>query len=215
MVLTEDQKAEIRDYIETVPKYIETYNELYDHILNSFEDRKVNFSLKEVSNILDKDFGGFSQVVEQEKVYHREVGKKYNKNFRIQFLDTLKWFGIFPLAFCLVIYFSSQSTAFNIKPMLLATLILFMGTAIFGYTKIVINRFRYTKYSVLDSYLASQCSLGLAVLVLILNVFLNENVFSLGENGRLIVMLSLYFFCSIYIRTFIKIYRQHIKIFPQ
>lgn len=212
MLLTTEQKAEIKDYIIGVPKYRETYNELYDHIVNSIEDSEVAFSIDEVINIVNRDFGGFSEVVYQEEIYHKELGKKYNKHFRVQFIDTFKWYGIFPLAFCLMIYFSNKSTVFNIKPMLFATTICFVAVAIIGLSRIMINRVKYSKYSILDNYLGLEYSFGLAGANMFLQIFISRNFFELSDNSKLIAMLTLYFFCMIYVRTFIKFYKQKFKI---
>ncbi len=212
MLLTDEQKSEIKHYIITVPKYRETYNELYDHILNSFEDSEAVFSLDEVAGVVNNDFGGFSEIVEQEKIYHKELGKKYNKHFRLQFVDTLKWPGLLVFAFCLLIYFGTQTTPFNIKPMLFGTTICFVTAAILGFSTIIINRIRYSKYSILDNYLGLEYSFGLAVMNVFLQVFISRNLFGLSENSKLIAMLMLYFFCSVYIRTLFKIYKRKFKI---
>ncbi|MES2653887.1 MAG: hypothetical protein V4663_19265 [Bacteroidota bacterium] len=212
MLLTEKQKTEIKDYIIGVPKYRETYNELYDHIVNSLEDSEVAFSIDEVVNVVNRDFGGFSEVVYQEEIYHKEISKKYNRYFRAQFVDTLKWYGIFPLAFCLMIYFSNGSSVFNTKPMLLATVISCMGVAVLAFVKIFINRIKYSKFSILDNYLALDCSFGLGGIGLFLQAMLKENIFNLDDNGKLIATLTLHFICVIYVRTFMKIYKAKFKI---
>ena len=105
MELTQEQKIEISDYIVTVPKYRETYNELYDHILNALEDSEASFSIEEVLNVVNNDFGGFHEIVYQEKIYEKEVSNKYSKQFRQEMVNTFKWPAIFSnlgvLALCL------------------------------------------------------------------------------------------------------------------
>ena len=212
MVLTEEQKKEIREYIVTVPKFRETYNELYDHILNALEDSNTVFSIEEVIAIVDRDFGGFNEIVYQEKIYQKEIGKKYNKHFRSLFIDTLKWPGVLIFAFCALIYFSSKTTPFNTKPLLVASIICSITVAILGYATIVVNRIKHAKYSILDGYLGLECSSGLAVINVFLHSVLNENVFNLSNEGKLIAMLALHFFCVIYVRTFIKTFKTKFKI---
>jgi hypothetical protein len=212
MRLTEEQKAEIRDYIVTVPKFRETYNELYDHILNALEDSETTFSIDEVIAVVNRDFGGFNEIVYQEKIYQKEIGKKYNLYFRSQFLETLRWYGIWPFLFCAIIFYGSQTKPFNIKYMLLGTIICFVCVAVVGFAKIVINRVRYSKYSILDSYLGLECSFGIAVVNTFLHLVLKEDIFNLSDNGKLIAMLSIYFFCVIYVRTFLKTYKTKFKI---
>ena len=95
MKLTEKQKQEIRNYIINVPKFRETYNELYDHIINSLEDCGEVFSINEVIVIINRDFGGFSEKVNQEKNYQIELSKQYNRAFRMEMVNTFKWPSIF------------------------------------------------------------------------------------------------------------------------
>lgn len=217
MVLTEEQKAEIRDYIVTVPKYRETYNELYDHILNSLEDREVVFSIDEVINIVNRDFGGFSEIVSQEKSYQKELSKQYNKVFRMEMVNTFKWPRILSnlcvLALCLILYYNGKGLLFNMKPLILSSIVCCILVAAFGFTKILKNRYKHSKYSILDNYFGYSCSFGFIMVNGIFGNFLSKsNLFEINVNAKLIIALSLFFFSSVYVRAFIKFYNQKIKI---
>ena len=215
MELTEEQKIEISNYIVTVPKYRETYNELYDHILNALADNETSFSIEEVIKVVNNDFGGFSEIVYQEKIYEKELSNKYSKQFRQEMVNTFKWPGIFSnlgvLALCLLIYYSSKTHPFNIKPALAVIYVCFVGAGIFAYAKIMINRYKYSKFSILDNYIYLECMFFISMPSVFLSIA-KGYIFEISDNGKLIVMLSLFFFCSIYVRTFIKFYKEKFKI---
>lgn len=212
MELTEEQKAEIQGYIVTVPVYRETYNELYDHILNALADQEGIYHIDEVLKVVDNDFGGFNKVVEQEEIYHKEIGKKFNKQFRLQFFDTLKWQGIGLLIVCLILYYSNKTSPFYIKPMVSASTICLMSVTIFGYARIIVNAVRFSKYSILDGHLGYACSFGLSTTNLFLGGFINGHILELSDNNKLIAILILFSFASIYAITFIKFYARKFKI---
>lgn len=212
MLLSEEQKAEIRGFIITATKYRETYNELYDHILNSLADQEGTFHINDVLRIVNDDFGGFKEIVEQEGIYHKELGKKFNKQFQLQFIDTLKWQGIGLLIICLMIYYSNKTSPFNIKPMVSASTICLMSVTLFGYARIIVNVVRFSKYSILDGHVGYICSFGFSITNLFLHGFINGRLFELSDNNRLIAVLILFSVASIYARTFIKFYKQKFKI---
>lgn len=206
MILTEEQKKEIQGYIITVPKYRETYNELYDHILNSLADQKGPFHINLVLKIVNDDFGGFKQIVDQEELYHKQMGKKFNKQFLMLFMDTLKWQGIGVFIICLMYYYSKQAIPVNIKVLLDASKIGLMLVMLVGYTRIVVNIVRFSKLSILDGHVAYTCSFGYFSFNLFINRIVDGKIFELTDNSKLIVMLIVFSIVSIYLRTFFKIY---------
>jgi hypothetical protein len=214
MQLTKEQKIEISDYIVSVAKYRETYDELYDHILNSLTDNENPFSLSEVDKIVNNEFGGFSEVVYQEKIYQAALGKKYHKHFRMQFIESIKWPGPLLFVFSLAIYYSSKTTPFNTKYMFAGISLSFSAIAVFVFGVMIFNRIKYSKYSIWDSHLGLECCFGMGMMNSIMYWCVNGNFFGLNDNNRLIVMLILFSFCSIYIRTFINFYKKKSQILP-
>lgn len=217
MELTEEQKAEIKNYIIDVPKYRETYNELYDHILNSLKDNDGSYSIDAVNVIINNDFGGFSEIVEQEKIYQKEIGKKYNLYFRSEMLHTFQWPGIVNnlslLVLCLLIYYGNKGGSYNIKPMFFASTICVTGVALFGYFKIIVNKLKWSKYSILDNCMGFECSFGFIVMNGFLQVLFGKPIwFEVSDHGKLIITLCLFFFCSLYVRTFVKFYNKKFKV---
>ncbi len=206
MNLTVEQKKEIQGYIIAVPKYRETYNELYDHILNSLADQKGTFQIDLVLKIVNDDFGGFNEIAEQEEIYHKQIGKKFYRQFRQCFVDTLKWQGVAVIIICAIIYYGNKTTPFDIKPMVKASTICLMLVTMFGYARIIVNVIRFSKLSILDGHLGYASSFGLCITNLFLGGFINGHILELSDNNKLIAVLVLFSFASIYARTFIKIY---------
>lgn len=212
MRLSEEQKTEIKEYIVTVPRFRETFNELYDHLLNSIENNDVEYSIDEVNRIVNLDFGGFSEIVNQEKRYQAELSKKYNKHFRQEILNTFKWPSILSnlcmLALCLLIYFNTNASTFNMKPLLMGIIICVFSIAIFGFFRIISNRIRYTKYSILDNYFGYACSFGVIMTNVFIHSFNKENSWGISDQTRLLILLFLFFFCAVYVRSYFSFYNK-------
>jgi hypothetical protein len=206
MNLTEEQKKEIQGYIITVPKYRETYNELYDHILTSLADQEGPFHINLVLKIVNDDFGGFKQIVDQEELYHKQIGKKFNKQFLLLFVDTLKWRGIVLFILCLMFYYSDKTTPVNVKLLLEASKNSLMLVMLVGYARIVVNIIRFSKLSILDGHVSFTSSFGYFSFNLFITRIVNGQVFELSDNSKLMVVLIVFSFVSIYLRTFFKIY---------
>lgn len=215
MKLTEEQKIEIRNFLTPI-KYRETYDELYDHILNLLADKEGSYNINEVVLILNNDFGGYVEICKQEKLHRKDLGKKYRKQFRQEMLNTFKWPGILAnlcvLALCGLIYYSCDGMPFNKKFMCYAITGCAIGVAVFGYSKILIDRY---KYSIMDNYFGNSCLWRLLPIMNFCNIVINSNpgrTTEINENWRILLLLSLFFFGSIYVRAFIKLYTSKYKI---
>lgn len=219
MDLTQEQKEEIKAYIIDVPRYRETYNELYDHILNSLKDNTGSYSVNEVIDVVNNDFGGFQAIVRQEKIYQKQLNKRYNRLFLLEMLNTFKWPGIINnlcfAALCLMLYNYNKNISANLKFVLLSSVICFVIVLVFGYAKIYINKRKHLKYSILDNYTGYECSFGVIMMNFVLHTFIGKaNWFGLSESGKSVAILFLFFFCNVYVRAFIKFYNQKFKVLP-
>ena len=217
MKLTEIEKEEAKNWIISVPKYRETYNELYDHILNSLKDMDGTFSTDIVDEIVLKDFGGYQAVVTEEKLYQISSGKQYNKIFRNEFINTFKWprniGNVIILVLCIILYYNFETTYFTIKAILLSALICFVSVAIFGFSKIILNKRKYFKYSILDNYLAYTSTFGLIMTNWLMGSFISKHSFlDINSDTKLIITLFLFFFSSVYVRAFINFYNQKLTV---
>ncbi|WP_316803889.1 hypothetical protein [Pedobacter nototheniae] len=217
MVLTAQQIQEIKDYIFDAVKYRETYHEVYDHMLNALADVQEPYSLELVAEIINIDFGSFKEIKKQEALYQQQVNKKYARLFLSELATTFKWPGILSnltiLALCTCIYYSSKTAPFNMKPMIIAIFLCSIVVAFYVYSKILLGKRKEQKYSITDNSLGSLASVGLFMGNFVLYWFLTkDSLIDLSQNSKVITMLVLFFFCSMYVRTFITFYNQKIKI---
>ncbi|RZK42051.1 MAG: hypothetical protein EOO90_09055 [Pedobacter sp.] len=216
MKLTDGEKLEIRAHISVV-RFRETFNELYDHIVNSFESNDVAFSIAEVDRIVKTDFNGFGEIVEQEDIFQKQLNKGYNKRFWQEMLSTFRWPQLggnaLILALCILIYHNTESFS-SLKPMLNAVVILVYIIALFGFLQIIRNNYKHLKGSIRDNYFAYACSFGVLLVNPGMHALNKNNSFGISDDTRLLILLSIFFFTSIYVRVFFKFYSQKVKVLP-
>lgn len=217
MKLTLAQKKEISDYIINIPKFRETYNELYDHILNSLENNEEKFSLDAVDRIVDADFYGYYEITHQEKNLQKQLNRKYNRLFLLEMLNTFKLpqlvNNLIIFCLCYFLYKYGTENLANLKPLVLSLVLLTVVITIFGYLVVFVRKYKYLKFSILDNYIMFESSFGMIMVSFIMSSFLSkENFFEIADQTKLIITLSLFFFTSVYARAFIKFYNQKIKV---
>ncbi len=217
MELTPTQKQDIKDYIFIVPKYRETINELYDHILNALKDIDAPFSLTIVDDIVWKDFGGYQAVFDNEKLYRNVIGKRYIKYFNLEILNTFKWPGIIYsivlVLLCLLIYFYYDITPYDFKIIFAGITIWCILFSVFMHFKIFRNRIKYKKYSILDEGILNEASVGILIMFFMFQLFIAPDSFvDTSPSIKLIINLFLFFLASLYFRAFIKFYNQKLKV---
>lgn len=217
MDLSQEQKEEIKAYIIDVPRYKETYNELYDHILNSLKDNAGSYHINEVIDVINNDFGGFQAIVGQEKIYQKQLNKRYNNFFLQEMLNTFKWPGIINvlclLFLALVIFNGSRDAPDNTDILLKSCLIIVISMGLFGFSRVLFFRLKNLKYSILDNYFFFVSSFGISIVAIVLTLFVRkENLLDLSDSGKLIIVLLLYGFTSIYVRSFIRFFNREIKV---
>jgi len=217
MKLSAEQKIELRIYIFNQQKYRETFNEVYDHLINALADSAEPFSVEQVAKIINEDFGGFNTIRAKELQYQKQLNEKYITEFRNEMLNTFRWPDLLgnlsTFGFCFCIYFGSQRQSLNTKPMLIGIIICFLIVAIYGYYKILANKIKHSKYSILDNYVGYISTLGVVILnALLFTVILKDSIFEVTERTKLIATLILFFSGSIYVRSFLKFYNSKIKV---
>jgi hypothetical protein len=96
------QKKWLRDYLQTVMKYRETYEEVYDHMLLAIEDEPEHeFFETTVANVINRDFGGTDGLYELEDNCKLAV----DDTAQAQFRDNFKSWFTSPLAFATIAMF--------------------------------------------------------------------------------------------------------------
>ncbi|TDQ11809.1 hypothetical protein [Pedobacter metabolipauper] len=211
MLLTEEQCAEIRVYIFDVPRYRETYDEIYDHILNSMASKEGDFDLELVREIIDEDFGGFSQIVKQEALYQKQITSKYRKMLwsemyagTFHFPEALKNLGL--LFICYMIYDYSLTNEVNVKVFYQALLIaVTIPGVIYLVKRFIIDRNRL-KLSIKYDFMHQAWILGFLLMNSMITLTLIDGAaFEISKAAKVLVILTLYFVTSIYIRSFMRL----------
>ncbi len=97
MKLTEDQLVLLQETLNDRLQYIETYDEVYDHVLTALEDVDDNIPLGEaVNTVMLNDFGGFKGLKKIESERRWTVTRHVAKNQLGYFIDNFK-FPLLPL----------------------------------------------------------------------------------------------------------------------
>lgn len=218
MILTETQKTEIREFIGTVPKYQETYDELYDHILSSLGTlENENYNIDLVARIVNEDFGGFKNIVCVEADYNKQAMKNVMRDLRQemkqQFYFPELWKTLIILALCAIIY-NYSSGDFKIIRIIFGSVILASFTPIFYYWG---NRLLFKKKgsrpSIKDGGFAQQSMMLMQVAHAPFFIFIDKDAFlPVTYPTALIVTLFMFFFSSIYIRSYFRLYNRNVKI---
>jgi len=216
MKLNQEQLAEIRVYIFATPRFRETYNELYDHIVNALEELDGEFNIALVAEIVTDDFGGFSKIAEQEVLYQKQVIKKYTRLIGTEMLNSFKFPGILGnfclLFFCIGIYIAGIKLNLNIKPLYKGLYIIATIPLIFYLFKRYIADRKHIKASIKYEFLHLSWMLAFCICqVLFLGVY-HANFFNITPTVQLIVLSISFFAASIFIRAFVKLYFKKINV---
>lgn len=92
MKLTLENKLEIVDYIGEVPRYQETFDEVYDHIVTAHESIEGSeFNMDRVKEIVQTDFGGFGQISADEKEFVKSFVRSCTRDMKQEFIEALKF----------------------------------------------------------------------------------------------------------------------------
>ena len=215
MKLTEQQKTEISNYIAEAPRYRETYMELYDHIIAVFEEEERSYSLKEVSEIIYTDFGGFSEIVNKEKEYQKQLSKKYKRFFIQEMLNMFKLpKGIINILFLVLCYWmgtEGSTASFNPKTMMISAFIIGLFTYFFGYAVTYYKKRKYRKSSILDDFIKWESSFWIWILYLCTYFFIAKDpIFEVFVRVKMIIVWALFLGTSLYIRTYMKFYKNRL-----
>lgn len=216
MKLTAEQLAEIRVYIFSAPRFRETYNELYDHIINAMEEIDSEFDMKLVEQIVTDDFGGFEKIVEQEERYQKQVTSKYKRLLGAEMLNTFKFPAILQNCCALLIsiafYVYGTKYGLNIKPMYKALFIIsLLPLLVYIYKRFIADR-KHSKLSIKYDFLHHMWLLGQFFSQVILFSFVYKGVIIIPIHIQLMILSFLFFTGSVFIRAFIKLYKQRISV---
>ena len=218
MILTEAQQQEISTFIGSVPKYQETYNELYDHILSSLTAMdEEEYSIDLVARVINEDFGGFQTIVKVETEFNKLAIKNCMRDLR----QEMKSLFYFPEAWKTVVVLILCSIIFQYSPGDFKVIrILFVSTFIVGLIPIgyywgsrLLYKKKGSRPSIKDNGFAQQSLVLAQTAYTPFFIFVGkDSLLPVGTQTCLLIGLFMIFFSSIFVRAYFKLYKRNVKI---
>lgn len=217
MRLSEEELIELRLYLMAITKYRETYNEIYDHVLNALEERAGIYNIGIAREIIIQDFGTVPQIAEQELLYQKQVNRKFSRLLWKEMLNTFRFpqvaVNVLLLIIGLIIYLTCRN--FNIDAKMIAQTILILllfPALLLVYRRFFVERHRF-KISVIGGFLNLVWMQAL-LLIQLINALLfgNNRIVELEAPYKFLTILLMFFVTSVYIRAFVKLYQKKIRI---
>ncbi|KQC00240.1 hypothetical protein [Pedobacter sp. Hv1] len=216
MELSSIEKEEIGAYIFTIGKYIETYNEVYDHVLNTLVELPGAYHLNLVQQIIEVDFGGTAAIRKQENIYQKQIKRRYLKLMGLEMLYTFKLRHILPnlilLLLCYVLYVNNTNLSVLFKTIYLAICVLIVLAGVFCIIYRYIIHRKTKKDSIKSELIFGLLFLPIGFINILFNVVITKENTSIAVNTQHIILLALFFVISIYIRAFMKLYTERITV---
>ena len=213
MELTKAQLLEVDKYLSELVQYRETFQELKDHVLTALSENNTGtFDIHLVQCIVNDDFGGEAWIFANEKVCKQVLTTKMFRLLGREMLNTFKWYGSFRnlwgFAFCAVIYM--QSTSLDpgywliIKAMYV---VLYVPAAYMLVEKFILERGK--KASMIKDLLRNSWYTMVILATILLQAIGLMNYVTIHTGKlQLGLFLMLYLLMSIFIRAYIKLYRE-------
>lgn len=218
MKLSKEELAEVSRHIHTLTRYKETYDEIYDHVINVLEEREGAFNSDMVSQILRDDFGGDLQIIKNETICLEELNRGYSRSLMEEIFCRFGYpqlmNNILLLCFCLLFYFEMTANIFDTIHLINAVFIFlcypFMRYLYYTY---FVNR-NLVKPTMKNVFLLriGLCGCFLSVLLYFL-LLSQQSFFEISNHTRTIICMVTYYCTSVYIRSFDAFYKKKIKVF--
>ena len=217
MKLTAEQQQEVASLVSGTTKYRETYDEVYDHVLNRLMAENQVYSFTLVDEILAEDFGGGTEILANEIIHAKRITKQYFRLFKGEIINAFKWpqlpGNLVMIMSWVFLYYSTLKTGFNTKPINASIGIIAILMCLFYYLKRYYLDRKLQKPSIKYSFLQASTSIGVSFYVFMFFWFLSpDSIVEISRNLKTILVLSLFCCTSIYLRAFIKLYNKKIKV---
>lgn len=216
MKLSSVEKKEISDYVFTIGRYVETYNEVYDHVLNALAEMPGTFQINLVQQIVEVDFGGVKVIRKQENSYQKQIKRRYLRLLGVEMLATFKPRAILPnlilLLLCYVLYSSNANLPALFKTIYLSILVLIVMAGLFWIVYRYIIHRKTKKDSIKSELLFGLLFLPIGFINVFFNMLLTGDHTHISINGIHISLLAIFFLTSIYLRALMKLYTEKIKV---
>lgn len=217
MELTIEQKKEVGNYISVATRYKETYNEIYDHVLNALNEIDQPYHSDIAGKIIRSNFGSFKEI---KRIERKTVNKTKFRLIVQLFSDvmlslTLKNLPYTVLLFltCFMLYVIQQELA--LQPGLLFIFFMF-GYYIASFCWLLVNKYiwfgfkqKHWRNEVLVWLLLLPASFFPISLVLFLT---DQSKFHFSDPGKVYFVYAFIFFSGLYLRSFSKVYLSDFKV---
>jgi hypothetical protein len=217
MMLTPGNKQEIADYIGGVIRYQETFDEVYDHILSGVcVCHNPEFSISNVREIVEVDFGGLQQITENEKEYERTFLRSCMRDLKEQMLRSFKFpailIHVFLLLVCVFVFQYSAYFSVGIREFAEAILLgLIVLSGIYLFNRYVYRRtqkpsikFKFIEWAVC---ICSAFSFNMTML------FLNKNsIFELSPEVKFLIAAAMFLTLTNFLIAYYKVYHTRLRI---
>lgn len=215
MILNEIQKQEVADYVKSITRYMETYDEVYDHILSSLgSSEHESFNLGLVFDIIDEDFGGIEKLKLQEESSQRSLYRNFHIDMIWEIVKTLKSLeSLGLLVLGCIFYYGGASLQFKRSIVLISLAVIMLTPIMLFLFKVYIKERRQIKRSISNYALRYSSFFGMNVATSMFFFFLTRDpIFKVSPGTQFIIMLCLYFFLSVYLRAYLKVFRKSLKL---
>lgn len=218
MILNEIQKQEIADYVKSITRYMETYDEVYDHLLSAVEqEQQATFHMSLIKDVINSDFGGEKQIRQEEENTRQALYGGFSKMLTREMLNTFKFPAILNnlalLSLGLILYFCNANSQTIVSVSIAGTLIiLLIPLLLFVYKSYILER-QQAKPSVSHYALRYNALFGLNAATCVFYVSFSWDVLTAVEPGVLVaIMCGAYYFLSVFLRAYLKMYNNALRL---
>ena len=218
MILNEIQKQEVADYVSRNTRFIETYHEIYDHLLTAFEEEAHNsFHINLATDIVNKDFGGVDKIRHEEQVNRMALYSSFSGTLKREMLNTFKFPAIVNnvanLILGMLFYFSNAASGMLVSFTVTGSVIMMLIPFALMIYKICVRDRGRAKPSISTYALQYTAIFGMNIAGCMFYLFVaRDAIMTLEFSTQLAMMFGVYFFLSVYLRAFLKIYNRSLKL---
>jgi len=218
MILNELQKQELADYVKSITRYMETYDEVYDHVLSALEQEpQATFQMSLVKDVINCDFGGEKQIRQEEENTRLALYGGFSQMLKLELLNTFKYPAVVNnlalLGLGLIFYFGNANSQTIVSIIIAGTLIiLLIPLLLFVYKSYFLER-QQAKPSVSNYALRYNALFGLNTATCVFYGSFSWDVLTSLEPVILVAILWVtYFFLSVFLRAYLKMYKSALRL---
>jgi hypothetical protein len=217
MELTLENKLEIVEYIGGVPRYQETFDELYDHVITALgNSQKEEFDLELVKGIVEDDFGGFELIAENEEESAKAFMRACKLSFKEELIRGFRFPGVFVNAWVLMIsyilYLQLGIYAVGMSLLVITLLVTAIIPLIRNYFRLYITN-RTRKPSVQFKVISPLLIFWVNIITLINVSFLGHDaLIHTSSNMKHIIAAAIFFLFSNFILAYNRMYNKRFRV---